>query len=86
MHALARILNRRRLLAGALTAFATCTYHYLWQICVVIKGRGASAGALAPATQHAPAHIPNYRRLRGGAWAELLQHVFFYFTVHIYRY
>ena len=34
-------------------------------ICIVIEGRGASADPLAPATEHAPAHIPNRRRFRG---------------------
>ena len=39
-----------------------------------MKRRGASAGASAPAAGHAPARIPNHRRLLSGALAQRLQH------------
>ena len=44
-------------------------------ICIVTEGRGASADGLAAATEHAPARIPNRRRLLVGALAQHLQHV-----------
>ena len=47
------------------TTFATYTYGT--HILCVIKRRGASADAWAPATEHAPACSPNLRPLRGGA-------------------
>ena len=56
---------------------------YLWYIYIVIKGRGTSAGALAPATGHAPTRIPNRRRLRGGALAQRLQHLPFFFGTYV---
>ena len=51
--------------------FATCTYGTQ----IDFEGQGASADALTTATEHAPARIPNRRRLLAGALAQHLQHV-----------
>ena len=74
-HAPARTHSHRQLLAGAL-AQRSDVYQvsFLWYISIIIKWRGAIAGALAPATGHASARIPNHCRLLDGALAQRLQH------------
>ena len=74
-HEPARILNHRRLLAGALAQRLQHVCIIIQYMCVVIQRYRKCPGALAPTTGHAPARIPNHRRLLAGALAQRLQHV-----------
>ena len=65
-------------------ALATCIFLF-YGTYISLLSDGASPGALAPAAGQAPARIPNYRRLLGGALAQRLQHVN-HCMVRMYRY
>ena len=68
-HEPARILNHRRLLAGALAQRLQHVCIIIQYMCVVIQRYRKCPGALAPTTGHAPARIPNHRRSLGGGTA-----------------